>query len=334
MKVTVLNDVNQATAPAFDQLLSTWKSAHPGADVDWIRPQGAVSLAAMVTAGTPPDVFSLGQDDFAAYAGSGEELALDDYIKRDHFDSAGYFSASVEMARQKGKQFGFPRAFNCGILYTNLSAFDQAGVPQPPLQWGAAKWGWAEFQDAAKRLSVPADDPQQIKFGADLLGGMGFFWSFVWANGGELFNADVTATRLNEPPAVQALQFIADLIHRYQANPKPDVKSALGDRTMFNNGQAMMQYIGASTRRSASLRGTGARFHRAAPARPTGAAATCGPSHPNPSSVRKAGACSRTSSAMTPKPHWPRITFPPVRRRRRRSSTLRPRPATPRRIAR
>src|SRR4051812_19779933 len=154
VKVTVLNDVNQATAPAFDQLLSTWKSAHPGADVDWIRPQGAVSLAAMVTAGTPPDVFSLGQDDFAAYAGSGEELALDDYIKRDHFDSAGFFSASVEMARQKGKQFGFPRAFNCGILYTNLSAFDQAGVPQPPLQWGAAKWGWAEFQDAAKRLSV------------------------------------------------------------------------------------------------------------------------------------------------------------------------------------
>src|SRR5438105_1913170 len=86
VKVSVLNDVNQATAPAFDQLLSAWKGAHPGADVDWIRPQGAVSLAAMVTAGTPPDVFSLGQDDFAAYAGSGEELSLDDYVKRDRFD--------------------------------------------------------------------------------------------------------------------------------------------------------------------------------------------------------------------------------------------------------
>jgi multiple sugar transport system substrate-binding protein len=246
VKVSVLNDVNQATVPAFEQLLSEWKSAHPGTDVDWIRPQGAVSLAAMITAGTPPDLFSLGQDDAVSYAGRGEELALDDYAKRDRFDVAAFFPASVEMGKLNGKQFGFPRAFNCGIVYTNVSAFDQAGVPQPPLQWGAQKWGWAEFQDAAKRLSVPADDPKQVKFGADLLGGMGFFWSFVWANGGELFNADMTATRLNEPAAVQAVQFLADLIHRYQANPKPDVKAALGDRNIFNNGQAMMQYIGAS----------------------------------------------------------------------------------------
>jgi multiple sugar transport system substrate-binding protein len=241
----VLNDANQAAAPVFTDVLDRWKAEHPGIDVEWIRPQGTVSLTAMVAAGTPPNVFALGQDDMAAFAASGAALALDPYLKRDRFDAGEFFPTSIQMGKAQAKQFSLPRAFNCGVVYTNLSLFDTAGVPRPPEQWGGPRWSWAEFQDAARRLSVASDDPAQARFGADLLMN-NYFWAFVFSNGGEMFNADMTATRLNEPPAVQALQYLSDLVHRSQANPTPAVKQALGGRNVFQNGQVAMQWIGAS----------------------------------------------------------------------------------------
>jgi multiple sugar transport system substrate-binding protein len=241
-----LNDANQAGTVLVEQVLAAWQQAQPGVAVEWVRPEGTVSLTAMVAAGTPPDVFAADPNAFAGLAGGGETLALDGYAKRDRVDLADFFPAALELGRWQGKQHGLPRAFNAGVLYTNLSMFDQAGVPRPPEQWGGPRWTWNEFLDAAQRLSVRAEDPKQARFGADLLGGNGFFWSFVFANGGQMFDAEMTATRLHEPPAVAALQLLADLIHRQNANPTPDVKRALGDRNIFNNGQAAMQLIGAS----------------------------------------------------------------------------------------
>ena len=200
----------------------------------------------MIAAGTPPHVFTYTQDEMAAFATNGEVLVVDPYVRRDRVDLADFFPASIQLCQFQGKQYGFARAYNCGPLYTNLNLFDQAGVPRPPEQWGGPKWTWADFMDSARRLSVQHDDPKQARYGADLLGGMGFFFAFVVANGGEMFNADMTATRLAEPAAVEAIQWIADLIHRHRANPTPAVSTAMGGRNAFNNGQVAMQFIGAS----------------------------------------------------------------------------------------
>lgn len=246
VKLTLVNDANQAGTALVEQVLASWREAQPRVTVEWIRPEGTVSLTSMVAAGTPPDVFSADQNAFAGLAAGGETLALEAYIQRDQADLGDFFPAALDLGKWQRKQHGLARALNAGVLYTNLSVFGQVGVPHPPEQWGAPRWGWNEFLDAARRLSVPADDPKQARFGADLLSGNGFFWSFIFGNGGEMFDVNMTATRLNEPPAVAALQVLADLIHRHQANPTPDVKRALGDRNIFNNGQAAMQLIGAS----------------------------------------------------------------------------------------
>jgi len=245
-KVVLLNDANAAGAELVEQVLARWRQSQPEVAVEWIRPQGTVSLTSMVAAGTPPDVWSSETNQFTVFGASGETLALDPYVRRDRLDLGDFYPGSLDLGKLQGRQHGLPRAFNAGVLYTNLNAFDRAGVARPPEKWGGAPWGWDEFLDAARRLSVPSDDPQSMRFGADLLGGNGFFWSFVYANGGALFNADMTAVRLHEPPAVAALQWLADLIHRHRVNPTPEIKTNLGERSIFNNGQTAMQLIGAS----------------------------------------------------------------------------------------
>ncbi|HEU5317352.1 MAG TPA: extracellular solute-binding protein [Chloroflexota bacterium] len=246
VKITLLNDANQAATPLIEGVLTDWKTKQPGISVEWLRPGGQVNLTAMVAAGTPPDLFSVDQNGFAALAKSGDALALDPYLRRDKLDLADYFPASLDMGKLEGRQHGLPRAFNCGVLYTNLSHFEASGITPPPDQWGGARWGWAEFLDATRRLSIQGASHEDSRFGADLLGGIGFFWAFAYANGGALFNADMTATRIAEPPIVETVQFLADLIHRHRTNPTPEVKAKLGDRDIFFRGQATMQLIGAS----------------------------------------------------------------------------------------
>jgi multiple sugar transport system substrate-binding protein len=246
VKVTFLNDANAQATPLIEGVLADWRTKQPGITVEWLRPGGQVSLTAMVAAGTPPDTFAVDQNGFAALAKSGDAMALDPFVRRDKIELADYFPASLDMAKLDGKQHGLPRAFNTGVLYTNLSQFEAAGIPLPPEQWGGARWGWAEFLDATKRLSVQGTAAEDSRFGADLLGGIGFFWAFAYSNGGELFNTDMTGTRISDPPVVEAIQFLTDLIHRHRANPTPETKVKLGDRDIFFRAQATMQLIGAS----------------------------------------------------------------------------------------
>ena len=42
---------------------------------------------------------------------------------------------------------------------------------------------------------------------------------WVAANGGELFDKDLKTCTLNEPPAVEALQFLQDLVFRHRVMP-------------------------------------------------------------------------------------------------------------------
>ena len=245
-KITFLNDANQQATPLIESVLAEWKTRQPGITVEWLRPGGQVNLTAMVAAGTPPDLFSVDQNGFAALAKSGDALALDPYVRRDKVDLTDYFPASLDMAKLDGRQHGLPRAFNTGVLYTNLSQFEAAGIPAPPEQWGGARWGWAEFLETTRRLSVQGTGHEDSRYGADLLGGIGFFWAFAYSNGGELFNANMTATRIAEPPVVEAIQFLTDLIHRHRVNPTPETKTKLGVRDIFFRGQATMQLIGAS----------------------------------------------------------------------------------------
>lgn len=246
VKIAFLTDANQPATPLIETMIAAFTTRQPGIAVEWLRPGGSVNLTAMVAAGTPPDVFSFGQNDIPAMAVSGDALNLDPYIRRDKVDATDFFLAALDMAKYQGKQYGLPRAFNCGVLYTNLSQFDAAGLPRPPEQWGDPRWTWTEFSEAVKRLSVPGAAAADSRYGADLLGGIGFFWAFAYANGGELFNPEMTQARMAEPRTVEALQFLADLIHRFRANPTPADKAALGDRQIFFKGQATMQLIGAS----------------------------------------------------------------------------------------
>ena len=109
-------------------------------------------------------------------------------------------------------------------------------------------------------------------------GGFRSWNAWVYNNGGEIIDTGKMACRLADGPAVDALQFVQDAIHRHQVAIPRDVLQAEGARNAFMNGLLVET-------RSARSRGP-----------VVGSLALCS----SPCSTRSSACCSIWSSVRTP----------------------------------
>jgi multiple sugar transport system substrate-binding protein len=63
---------------------------------------------------------------------------------------------------------------------------------------------------------------------------------FTWQNGGKPFSDDRKAFLLHEPPALEAIQFLVDLVLRHQVAPTPEEQQAAGADLWLSGRQAMI----------------------------------------------------------------------------------------------
>jgi ABC-type glycerol-3-phosphate transport system substrate-binding protein len=123
-----------------------------------------------------------------------------------------------------------------------VDAFAQAGVPHPPGDWKAPGWTFGAFEAALPRLTraTGAGDT----FGYTVPTGYRDWIAWVHSNGGELWNKDRTACALNEPKGTEALQYLADIVHRLRAGPTSAQLSEIGGAVNgFANGRAASTWI-------------------------------------------------------------------------------------------
>ena len=122
-----------------------------------------------VAGGTPPDVVLQGGRDFGLFVSKGVLQDLSALIARDHYDTSDFFAVCMQLTTWKGKVYGLPDDLNLLGLYYNKDLFDKAGVPYPPMTWGAPNWTCQDFEDTARRrtLTTRGQTPQN---GADSVG--------------------------------------------------------------------------------------------------------------------------------------------------------------------
>ncbi len=129
-------------------------------------------------------------------------------------------------------------------VYFNQALFDQAGVPYPPTKANATGWDFDAFVKAADRLTKRSgNDVTQYGFlvGRGLRGG---WLQWIVTNGGELFSKDYTQCLMGEPKAVEALQFMQDLIYKYRvaATPKEETDGG-GAQKLFVQDAKVGMYL-------------------------------------------------------------------------------------------
>jgi len=199
-------------------------------------------LQVQLASKTGPDVFWMSGAYYFNFRDENTFLNLAPFIRHDSVDLSRHYLQN-ELFRDSSRIYGLPKDLTTVVLYYNKSMFDAQGVAYPD-----ETWTWDDFLKAAQRLTKDLDgDGRPDQWGSATL--MPWVEEYVapmvFSNGGMILNEDRTTCLLDQPQAIQAVQFMVDLMTKYQVCPGlGQVVTVGGDP--FSTGQvAMIQNISA-----------------------------------------------------------------------------------------
>ena len=244
--------MSQGTDPndegRYKPLVEQFNAKATGVTIDHIQgdPGGSAVAAqgkviALAAAGTPPDIFWTHAYVAPNLAKLGLTADINPYIKRDRdFKTANLFEAAVKDYEIDGKQTGLPREATTMITIINKEMFQKNGVALP-----GPNWTWDDFLKAAQAMTKGSGSTGTWG-AAGAAGGLGFslynVYPKIWQEGGDIVNKERTKMTLHQAPAVDQLQWLADLVSKHRVHPTPNDLAAMGAtaRDAWNTGRIGM----------------------------------------------------------------------------------------------
>ena len=215
------------------QVGSWWSEKIAGMKVDFEReyPQYTVRFEALpingyfdnaavaILAGTAPDVLDIDVTQISSFAG--RNLLKDiTQLVGSRVRPQDYLQSAWTSSQYEGKLYGFPSRGSGGVLYYNMTMFDEAGVPYP-----GDNLTYDEFLAIAMRITVPGE-----KYGASIAADpsdpsnvFSTFCPVLWAYKGDFLSPDGKRCLMNTPEAIQAITFWSELLTRYRVVPEGSV---------------------------------------------------------------------------------------------------------------
>ncbi len=228
---------HQAVADAFE-------AEHPEIQIEIVSYPWGDYFTAMQTTWASGDVENIPDVLFLTpvlpYAAQGVLENLDPFIEAGDYNLEDYWPALLEPAMYEGSVYGFPRDMSAEVLYYNKDIFDEVGIEYP-----TDEWTWDDLLAAAEALTV-SEGGQTTRYGLAMEGGKFQLW--VGQNGGGILDdvSNPTACTLDQPEAVEAIEFFAGMMNDGIAMRDASLGQAGGDSTVMANGQAAMIIQNAS----------------------------------------------------------------------------------------
>lgn len=223
-----------------EQIIDAFEAQNPGVTVTQTMigtKEYWTKIRIQATQQKLPDVLTMSSGSLEEWAKEGLLYNLDGFVKND--DTFDHFYKSIFDAAKTisgtDSYYAIPFAHVTTVLYYNKDMFDAAGIAYPD-----ESWTWDDFLAAAKALTVDKDGDGKI----DQWGYWGFgrysnVEPWVYANGGEYINRE---TMRFEPDAnaMEALEFVTDLVLEHKVAPQPKDMSAMKYKEVFPNELAAM----------------------------------------------------------------------------------------------
>jgi multiple sugar transport system substrate-binding protein len=236
----------QGGKQAFDGILAGFREQHPNVtlDIDYLADSQAVvdRVNADFAAGTPPDVFIVGSDWFAAFAAQSEVLNVEFQIRAGELGD--FILALQQNASWLGHLYALPIRAATSLLLYRKDHFAEIGLDQAKLPSS-----WEELADTAARLTRRNPDGSLARAGFDIIGGATsaaqqprqHFFRFYWQNGAQLFSGPNTGPQpaFNSPEAIEALEWWLGLVRDRRVT---DIGFSAGqpDTSLIAAGKASM----------------------------------------------------------------------------------------------
>ncbi|MEJ7839679.1 MAG: extracellular solute-binding protein [Thermomicrobiales bacterium] len=196
-------------------------------------------MRTLLASGAPPDIMRINDDFVRGYSIEETLLDLNPYIQASGINPADYFDHPYKFPIQPdGQHTAWTIGTQPSVIFYNVDAFNEAGVPLPPSTWSGEAWGWAEFLDAAMKLSIP-DERWGVLLYKDTS-----FETIYPVNHGEptgIYSADGTQFTLANPTAIEAVQWVTDLTLVHGVQPAwEDLTADDAANQYFVSGRAAM----------------------------------------------------------------------------------------------
>ncbi len=225
---------------AFKALFEAFRTRRPEVTVDFsVGTTGGANaaynekLVSLVAARDAPDVFKTAPFGFGQLAHGGAYLALDDYVKKQAAEIKvdDFFPSHYEGSKYKGKLFALPQTGAPQALWINVDLWQREGLAIP--SWDTT---WADLLRATTAITKRDGGGPALQLGT----GRADWVSWIWSAGGDLYSEDGTKMLIDQAPAIEALTWLQESVHRHRVAPN---NQELADTTLsaFENGK-----IGAS----------------------------------------------------------------------------------------
>ncbi len=160
-----------------------------------------------IAAGTAPDIAYEYGSSIAALAGRPQVVDLTDKVKDPSFDWNDFYSFERDATTSDGHVYGVPALVDNLALVYNKDLFDAANLPYP-----TADWTWDDFRAASLALTDASNKQYGWAYVND--GSEDTVWRWIamlWQAGGDLLNADGTATAFDSEAGLKATQQLQDM---------------------------------------------------------------------------------------------------------------------------
>jgi len=149
------------------------------------------------------------------------------------------FPALLLNSYYKGKMYSLPYQRSVPVLYYNKDAFKEAGIGQPPATW-------ADLIADAQKLTIRQGN-QVTRWGAEfpLEAYNWIYYALIYQAGGQVISPDLKRLHLDEPPAIEAMQFWWDLVNKHKVMP-PFTPWPQGSQDFVAQKTAMVVYSSGS----------------------------------------------------------------------------------------
>jgi multiple sugar transport system substrate-binding protein len=200
-----------------NNMIAAFRKKHPDIKINLTRTDFSTyysKLATSIASGKLPDVFMMSGAYFYQAAHQQALMDLTDRAKKANLSLTNYFGTPTgEDVSWEGKTYGIPGEIDTVALAYNEDMFAEAGLDVP-----TAGWTWDQLLSAAQELTKKRNGKQQYGF-YSRNSSQEAWGSFVRQNGGNFLDASQTKGALEQPEAIEAIQFAVDLIHKYKVSP-------------------------------------------------------------------------------------------------------------------
>ncbi len=239
--------------------VALFKQETPGIEVEETAIPGGAAyrerLLASFAGDAAPDVMHMsaaGGSGFAfgVFAPLGRFLELGPLAKRDRYDLDDFYKVALDFNSFGGKLYVMPNDLNVFATYWNQELFRQAGMPAPPTDWKANGFDMEALLDVSRRVTLrdgSGGAGSTDRYGLWVQPATSWLLSFLWSNGADIVSKDLRRVTLDEPAALDTLQYLADFTTRHRAAPSTEELTAGGGgAALFFAGRLALHHTGSN----------------------------------------------------------------------------------------